>query len=109
MILTEVFCISSYNFGSPRDQMIGLGIGFALKHKCINFEINPEPCKKGNLILSILLGIFIIAIIYLGIYLIIDTDVFKMNTIHYITTFIIGIFVWLLIFKKLIGDILNSN
>ncbi|MFX1296061.1 MAG: phosphatase PAP2 family protein [Promethearchaeota archaeon] len=101
MILTEIFYESSYNFGTPGGQMIGLGLGLALEHKFVNFEINPKPGEKWRLILRVLIGILLLLIIYLGLYLIIDSDIFWMSALHYIVTLIIGIFIWPLIFKKI--------
>ena len=101
MILTEIFYESTYNFGTPGGQMIGLGLGLALEHKFVDFEINPNPGEKWRLILRVLIGIFLLLIIYLGLYLIIDSDIFWMNALHYIITLIIGIFVWPLVFKKI--------
>lgn len=100
MILTEIFYESSYNFGTPGGQMIGLGLGFALEHKFVNFEINLDPRERGKLILRILVGILLISIIYLGLYLIIDSSVFWMSALQYIITLVIGIFVWPYIFKR---------
>jgi len=101
MILTEVFYDSEYNFGTVGGQMVGFGIGFALEEKYVNFNINYEPGNKWRLLLRILLGILIVVIVYFAIYLLIDTDIFWMNSIHYIITLVIGIFIWPLIFKKL--------
>ncbi|MFX1329391.1 MAG: phosphatase PAP2 family protein [Promethearchaeota archaeon] len=101
MILTEMFYDSIYNFGTPGGQMIGLGIGLALEHKFVNFEINPKPGEKWKLIMRILIGIILLLVVYLGIYLIIDSDIFWMNALHYIITLIIGLFIWPLLFKKM--------
>ncbi|MFX1556464.1 MAG: phosphatase PAP2 family protein [Promethearchaeota archaeon] len=100
MILTEVVYESGYDFGTVGGQMIGFGLGFLLEEKYVNFSSNYEPGKKWRLILRILLGILFLTIVYLVIYLLIDTDVFWMNALHYTITLIVGIFVWPLIFKK---------
>jgi len=100
LILTEIFYQSTYNFGTPGGQMIGLGLGFALEHKYVNFEINHESGKRRKLILRILIGILLISVIFLGLYLIIDSSIFWMSALQYIITLIVGIFVWPYIFKK---------
>lgn len=100
MILTEIFYESSYNFGTPGGQLIGLGLGFALEHKYVNFKIDHDPGERGKLILRVLIGILLISIIFLGLYLIIDSSVFWMSALQYIITLVIGIFVWPYIFKK---------
>ena len=101
MMLTEIFYDSTYNFGTPGGQMIGLGLGLALEHKFVNFEINPKLGEKWKLILRIFIGIILISIVYLGLYLIIDSSVFWMNAFHYIITLLVGIVVWPYIFKKI--------
>jgi len=101
MILTETFLQTGYNFGSPGGQMIGLGLGFALEEKFINFDVNNNVDKKWKVILRILIGILLIAIVYLVIYLIIDTDIYWMNALHYIITLVLGIVIWPAIFKKI--------
>ncbi|MFX0057477.1 MAG: phosphatase PAP2 family protein [Candidatus Heimdallarchaeota archaeon] len=101
MILTEVFYDSEYNFGTVGGQLIGFGIGFALEERYVNFNINYEPGNKWKLILRILIGIVFVVIVYFVMYLLIDSDVFWINSIHYIITLVIGIFIWPLIFKKL--------
>jgi membrane-associated phospholipid phosphatase len=100
MILTEIFYQSTYNFGTPGGQMIGLGLGLALEHRFVNFEINPKSGEKWKLILRVFIGIILISIIYLGFYLIIDTSVFWLSALHYIITFLVGIVIWPFIFKK---------
>ena len=101
MILTEILYDSIYDFGTPGGQMIGLALGFALEEKFVNFEIQDDIGKKWKLILRILIGILLIAVVYLGIYLIIDTNIFWMNALHYGITLILGIFIWPLLFKKI--------
>ena len=101
MILTDIIYQSSYNFGTPGGQMIGLGIGLALEHKYVNFEIYYQPGEKWRIILRILMGILLIAIIYLGLYLVIDSDVLWLNALHYIVTLVLGIFLWPLIFTRI--------
>ncbi len=101
MILTEIFFKSQYNFGTSGGQMIGLGLGLALEHKFVNFEINPKQGEKWKLILRIFIGIIFLLIVYLGLYLIIDSSVFWMNAFHYIITLLVGIVVWPYIFKKI--------
>jgi len=101
MILTETFFQIEYNFGSPGGQMIGLGLGFAIEDRYVNFDVNKNIEKVWKIILRILIGILLIAVVYLIIYLIIDTDVFWMNAIHYIITLLLGIVIWPAIFKKL--------
>ncbi len=101
MLFTEIFLQIEYNFGSPGGQMIGLGIGFALEEKFVNFDANNNIDKKWKVILRILIGILLIAIVYLVIYLIIDTDIYWMNALHYIITLVIGIVIWPAIFKKI--------
>ncbi|MFW9902228.1 MAG: phosphatase PAP2 family protein [Candidatus Thorarchaeota archaeon] len=101
MILTDIIYQSSYNFGTPGGQMIGLGIGLALEHKYVNFEISYQPGEKWRIILRILIGILLIAIIYLGLYLVIDSDVLWLNALHYIVTLVLGIFLWPLIFTRI--------
>jgi len=100
MLLSELLLQIKYNFGTVGGQMIGLGIGFALEEKFVNFEINTNLHVKWKFILRILIGILLIAVVYLVIYLIIDTDIFWMNAIHYIITFLLGIVIWPLIFKR---------
>ncbi|MFX1566914.1 MAG: phosphatase PAP2 family protein [Promethearchaeota archaeon] len=101
MIITDIIYQSSYNFGEPGGQMIGLGIGLALEHKYVNFEISYQPGEKWKIILRILLGILLIAIIFLGLYLVIDSDILWLSALHYIVTLILGIFIWPLIFTKI--------
>ena len=80
--------------------MIGLGLGLALEHKFVNFEINPRPGEKWRLILRIFIGIILVSIVYLGFYLIIDTSVLWLSAFHYILTLLVGIVIWPFIFKK---------
>jgi membrane-associated phospholipid phosphatase len=101
MIITDIVYQSSYNFGSPGGQMIGLGIGLALEHKYVNFDISYQPSEKWKIIFRILFGILLIAVIYLGLYLVIDSEILWLNALHYIVTMVLGIFVWPLIFTKI--------
>ena len=101
MLLTETFLQIDYDFGGPGGQMIGLGIGFALEEKFVKFEVNHNAEKKWKIMLRILIGILLIAIVFLVIYLLIDTDIYWMNALHYITTLVLGIFIWPIIFKKI--------
>ena len=100
MLLTETFLQIEYNFGTPGGQMIGLGIGFALEEKFVNFDVNNNVDKKWKVIIRILIGILLIAMVYLVIYLLIDTDIYWMNALHYIITLVLGIVIWPAIFKK---------
>ncbi len=102
MIITELFFPSeSYHFGTTGGQMIGLGIGLALEHKYVDFEINFEPGEKWKLLLRVFIGIMIYAVVFMGLYLVIDSDIFWLSAIHYIITFVTGIFVWPYIFKNI--------
>lgn len=101
MLLSDLLLQIRYNFGTVGGQMIGLGIGFALEERFINFKINANSEVKWKMVLRILLGILLIAVVYLVIYLIIDTDIFWMNAIHYIITFLLGIVIWPLIFERI--------
>ena len=100
MLLTETFLQIEYNFGTPGGQMIGLGIGFALEEKFVKFDVNKNADKKWKVIIRILIGILLIAMVYLVIYLLIDTDIYWMNALHYIITLVLGIVIWPAIFKK---------
>ena len=100
MLLTETFLQNEYNFGTPGGQMIGLGIGFALEEKFVKFDVNKNADKKWKVIIRILIGILLIAMVYLVIYLLIDTDIYWMNALHYIITLVLGIAIWPAIFKK---------
>ena len=101
MILTEMFYESSYNFGAPGGQMIGLGLGFALEHKYVNFEIEFNPGEKWKKIIRILVGIIIVGPLFLGLTFILDSDVVWLKALQYILTLLIGITVWPFIFKKI--------
>ena len=100
MIITDIIYQSSYNFGTPGGQIIGLGLGLALEHKYVNFETSYKPGEKWKIILRILIGILLVTVIYLVLYLIIDSDILWLNALHYIVTLVLGIFVWPLIFTK---------
>ena len=100
MLLTEIFLQTGYNFGTPGGQMIGLGLGFALEEKFVKFDVNNNADKQWKILLRILIGILLIAMVYLVIYLLIDTDIYWMNAIHYIITLVLGIVIWPAIFKK---------
>ncbi|MFX1321937.1 MAG: phosphatase PAP2 family protein [Promethearchaeota archaeon] len=101
MIFTEFFYDSTYNFGAPGGQMIGLGLGFALEHKYVNFEIEFNPGEKWKQILRILLGLLFIGLLFLGLNLILDSDIVWLKALHYILTLLIGISLWPFIFKKI--------
>lgn len=101
MIVTDLIYQSPYNFGTPGGQMIGLGLGLALEQKYVNFDVSYRSGEKWRLILRILVGILLIAIIYLGLYLVIDSDILWLNALHYIVTLVLGIFLWPLIFTKI--------
>lgn len=101
IILTEIFYESAYNFGAPGGQMIGLGLSFTFEHKYVNFEIEFNPGEKWKQILRILIGIFIVAIVFLGLSVILDSDIVWLKALHYILTLLIGIALWPFIFKKI--------
>jgi len=101
MLLTETFLQIEYDLGGPGGQMIGLGLGFALEEKFLKFDVNANADKQWKRVLRILIGILLIAMIYLVIYLVIDTDIYWMNALHYIVTLVLGIFIWPAIFKKI--------
>ena len=101
MLLTESFLQIEYDFGGPGGQMIGFGLGFALEEKFIKFEANSNADKQWKVLLRILIGILLIAMVFLVIYLLIDTDIYWMNALHYIITLILGIVIWPAIFKKI--------
>jgi membrane-associated phospholipid phosphatase len=101
MIFTEIFYESDYNFGAPGGQMIGLGLGFALEHKYVNFEIEFNPGEKWKQILRILIGILIVTAVFLGLSFILDSDIVWLKALQYILTLLIGISIWPFIFKKI--------
>lgn len=101
MLLTETLLQIEYDFGGPGGQMIGLGLGFALEEKFVKFDVNTNADKQWKVYLRIFIGILLIAMVYLIIYLLIDTDIYWMNALHYIITLVLGIFVWPAIFKKI--------
>ena len=66
MIITEILYYEpTYNFGTPGGQMIGLGIGFFLENKYINFRIEKKSSNWWRLIIRILLGFLIVLSVYL--------------------------------------------
>ncbi|TFG16636.1 MAG: phosphatase PAP2 family protein [Promethearchaeota archaeon] len=101
MVLSELLLSIDYNIGGPGGQLIGLGLGFAIEEKYIKFESTKNYDTTWKVIVRILLGILLIAIVYLVLYLIIDADIFWMSAIHNIITLLFGIVVWPIIFKKL--------
>jgi hypothetical protein len=101
MLLTETFLQIEYDFGGPGGQMIGLGLGFALEEKFVKFDVKANADKQWKVLLRILIGILLIAMVFLVIYLLIDTDIYWMNALHYIITLVLGIFIWPAIFKKI--------
>ena len=101
MLLSEFLLPIEYNIGGPGGQLIGLGLGFAIEEKYINFEISNNRNKAWKLVIRILMGILLVAVVYLVIYLIIDTDIFWMSAIHNIITLLVGIVIWPFIFKKI--------
>lgn len=101
MILTEIFFSQTSNFGTPGGQMIGLGIGLALENKYVDFKTNHESGDKWRVALRVLIGLIIILIIFLGLDAIIPSEIFWLVAIEYIVLFIVGIFLWPLIFKKI--------
>jgi hypothetical protein len=101
MILTEIFYDSDYNFGAPGGQMIGLGLGFALEHKYVNFEIEFNPGEKWRKIVRILIGLLFVAPVFLGLSLILDSNIVWLKALHYILTLLIGITLWPFIFNKI--------
>ncbi|MFX1411648.1 MAG: phosphatase PAP2 family protein [Promethearchaeota archaeon] len=101
LILTEIFYGAKHNFGGPGGQMIGLGLGFALEHKYINFEIKPTSGKKWKIILRIIIGILILIIVFLGFDLVFDTDIVWLKAIRYVIALLTGIVIWPFIFEKI--------
>jgi membrane-associated phospholipid phosphatase len=101
MIFTEIFLTQEYNFGTPGGQMIGLGIGFALEHKYVNFGIAPESKSKLRIFLRVLIGLIIILVVFLILDLIIPSEIFWLVAIEQIVIFLVGIVIWPLIFKKI--------
>jgi membrane-associated phospholipid phosphatase len=101
MILSEVFLTIEYNIGGPGGQLIGLSLGFAIEEKYVQFEVKNNYVTPWRIIVRIFLGIILISVVYLAIYLIIDSDIFWMSAIHNIITLIIGIAIWPFIFKKI--------
>ncbi len=103
MILTQLFypLAAISDFGSDGGKIIGLGLGLALEHAFVKFEINPIPGKKWKLILRVMLGMLIFVILFLGLYLVLDTDLFYMEALQFVITLVYGIFLWPLIFTKL--------
>ena len=101
MILSEFFLTIEYNIGGPGGQLIGLSLGFAIEEKYVQFEAKNNYTTPWKIIVRIFLGIILIAVVYLAIYLIIDSDIFWMNAIHNIITLFIGIVIWPFIFKKI--------
>jgi hypothetical protein len=99
MILSEVFLTIEYNIGGPGGQLIGLSLGFAIEEKYVQFEVKNNYVTPWRIIVRIFLGIILISVVYLAIYLIIDSDIFWMSAIHNIITLIIGIAIWPFIFK----------
>lgn len=101
LIVTEFVNISKYNFGTVGGQFIGIGLGFILEYKFVNFDLELEKKKKWKIIIRIFIGIFMVAIIYLGLYLIIDSNIFWQVALQYIIVFVVGIFLWPYVFKKI--------
>jgi hypothetical protein len=100
LIFTEMINISSYSFGTVGGQFIGIGVGFFLENKYVNFNIEHEKKGKWKIIMRVFIGILIVAILYLGLYLIVDADIFWQVSLQYIIVFIVGICLWPYIFKK---------
>lgn len=100
-ILTEIFYTSTYNFGTPGGQMMGLGIGFALEHKYVNFEEKSKLGEKWKVVLRVLIGIVIIAVLFVIFEVIISISDFWFKAVQYIVILIIGLFLWPLVFKKI--------
>ena len=103
MIFTQILYPLAYinDFGSDGGKLIGLGLGFALEHKYVNFEINYEKGKIWKIILRVLVGIFLFLIVYIILYFLLDTSIFYIEAIHISITIVFGLFIWPLIFKKL--------
>lgn len=101
LIFTEFINIANYNFGTVGGQFIGVGIGLALEHKYISFQTNIEENKTWKIIVRIFIGILLVSILFLALYLIIDSDIFWQVSLHYIIVYIVGIFIWPFIFQRI--------
>jgi len=89
------------DFGSDGGKIMGLGLGLALEQAFVKFEITPVEGKRWKLILRVMIGMLIFAIVFLGLYLLLDTSLFYMEALQFVITLVYGIFLWPFIFTKL--------
>jgi membrane-associated phospholipid phosphatase len=102
MLITEIlYSEPTYNFGTPGGQMIGLGIGFFLENKYVNFKIEKDSSNWWRLIMRILIGLLIVLSVYLALDIFLSSSIFWQSAIQFALTLIAGIFIWPLIFKKI--------
>ena len=103
MILTQVFypLAATSDFGSDGGKIIGLGLGLALEHAFVRFEIRSVPGRLWKTVLRVMLGMLIFIILFLALYLLLDTSLFYMEALQFVITLVYGIFLWPLIFTRL--------
>jgi len=100
LIINELLLPFEYNIGGPGGQLIGIGLGFAIEEKYIKFESTQNYSTPWKVITRILVGIILIAIIYLMIYLLLDTEIVWWNALLQIITLLAGTVIWPFLFKK---------
>ncbi len=77
MIITEtVYYEPTYNFGTPGGQMIGLGVGFFLKNKYVNFKTYLKSEEKWLIIIRVLGGFIFVFSVYIILEILLSSAIF---------------------------------
>lgn len=102
-VLTQAFypLAAVSDFGSDGGKIIGLGLGLALEHAFVNFKVDATPGKRWNTVLRVMIGMILFVLLFLVMHLVLDTSLFYMEALQFVITYVYGIFLWPLIFKKI--------
>jgi membrane-associated phospholipid phosphatase len=103
-ILTEAFSSLRLtgleaNFGAIGGLMIGMGIGFTLEKRYIDFEICPDH-SLWKLLLRVGFGLFLVFLVMIGLSSILPSEVYWLSSIRYALVALMALFVWPYVFTK---------
>ena len=87
------------NFGAYGGLTMGAAIAFPLENRYVKFELGQ--IRTPRLIARVIIGLLLIIGVMLGLSPILPTSEIWLRTLRYFIVAIVGVFLWLLIFKKI--------
>jgi membrane-associated phospholipid phosphatase len=105
MVLTEILLPVNLagmedNFGSNGGFMVGLGIGFLLEKRYVNFEV-PESGDRRRVVLRVVIGLTLVMMVMFGLSPLLPSEVYWLRAARYALSVITALFLWPYVFTRL--------